>query len=94
MVGTQRVGDAAATALNIHRHTLRSRLARIESLLQLDLGSPRNVRSCGSSTACSATPRPSDRQPTNPERPEGPPPGYGRDPSESIRASRYRPTFP
>src|SRR3546814_14953503 len=34
------VGDAAATALNIHRHTLRSRLARIESLLQLDLGSP------------------------------------------------------
>jgi purine catabolism regulator len=34
------VGDTAATALNIHRHTLRSRLARIESLLQLDLSSP------------------------------------------------------
>ncbi len=38
------VGDAAATALNIHRHTLRSRLARIESLLQLDLGSPPTER--------------------------------------------------
>ncbi|WP_424809366.1 PucR family transcriptional regulator [Rhodococcus sp. 27YEA15] len=34
------VGDATAAALSIHRHTLRSRLARIESLLRVDLQSP------------------------------------------------------
>ncbi|MCJ0904349.1 PucR family transcriptional regulator [Rhodococcus sp. ARC_M6] len=34
------VNDTTATALNVHRHTLRSRLSRIEVLLGLDLGSP------------------------------------------------------
>ena len=33
--------EAAATAAGVHRHTLRARLARIEELLGVDLGSAR-----------------------------------------------------